>query len=92
MTLFDRVTYLPQVVQLLSVSSKQVTDKRSEATLPVSLTQRTDKTDKTDKRVTQVETARPNNHGEHYLPPQRSVFCRVGGFFTTSACRPGGFR
>ena len=33
MTLFDRVTYLPQVVQLLSVSSKQVTDKRSEATL-----------------------------------------------------------
>jgi len=27
MTLFDRVTYLPQVVQLLSVSSKQVTTK-----------------------------------------------------------------
>ena len=86
------MSFLAQVVQLLSVTSKRVTDKRSGATLSVLPTQRTDKTDKTDKMVMQVEIARPNNHSARHLPPQHSVFGRAGGFFTTSAGRPGGFR
>jgi hypothetical protein len=83
------MSFLAQVVQLLSVTSKRVTDKRSGATLSVLPTPRTDKT---DKMVMQVEIARPNNHSARHLPPQRSVFGRAGGFFTTSAGRPGGFR